>query len=213
MWHLKGAEECLHMFTTIFFSFSSALPQSGVSGVSVDLTSSLSRSSYGSRLIANKAQALSALKSLGASSQEIAIIFGVAMTETNHFSAVEALAQQATNIKSGLATNYGFLNLNKDAITSVNPSTDLSSLNVDSPSAMHSSLQIAHQLIAAHGINGFLDFSRGGSQGLDTSGKQPDCPFDCQGYRNNVAARANLILADPTLLTNDIRIESFVEPK
>ena len=207
------------MLTSIFIQCTFAIPQSlssgsGISAVSEDLASTLKKKPYGDRLAANKAQALKDLKGLGASSQEIAVIFGVAMTETNHFSAVEALEQQASNVKTGESINYGFLNLNKDAITSVDPGVQLDSLNVDTPTAMQSSLKIAHQLISAHGINGFLNFNRGGRTGLDSTGKTPDCGIhDCQGYRNNVDARANLILGDSTLLSSEIRLESHVAPK
>ena len=177
----------------------------------------------GQTLMQNKARINAALTELKITDkQTIALIFAIGFIETDHLCALEALAQNKTNPKSDLSTNFGFMNLNLEAINKSGialPSTvaDIPTLNAtltaDTPEAMKLSVDIANTLINQNGKTGFINQHRGGQDGLDSKNKV-DCGIhDCKGYRNHAAARAYAILQDPALLTNNIRLQGVVPPK
>ena len=184
-----------------------------------DMAELSSTSPAGKTLMENKAMMNAALEELQITDkQTIAILFAVGFIETDHLSALEALSQNITNPKAGLSTNFGFLNLNLEAIQKSDsplPSTleEISSLNatltVDTQEAMKQSMDIANRLMTKFTKTGFVDQHRGGQDGLDALG-QVDCGHDCKGYRNHAAARAYVILQHPELLTNNIRLQGEV---
>jgi hypothetical protein len=175
-----------------------------------------SLSPAGKSLVQNKAMMNAALAELQITDkQRIALIFAIGFIETDHLCALEALAQNKTNPKTGLATNFGFLNLNLDAIHKSGTSLpsglgDIPTLNatltVDTQEAMKQSMDIANKLMNKFEKTGFVNEHRGGQSGLNSHGKND------KGYRNHAAARAYTILQDPALLTNNVRLQGPVPP-
>ena len=182
-----------------------------------------SKSPAGKTLMENKAMLNAALGELKITDKKtIALMFAIGFIETNHLSALEALSQNKTNPKSGLSTNFGFLNLNLEAIQKSDsplPSTleDISSLNanltVDTQDAMKNSIDIANRLMTKFTKSGFVNQHRGGQAGLDSTGKMDCGDLDCKGYRNHAAARAYAIIKNPELLTNNVRLQGQVAPE
>jgi hypothetical protein len=199
----------------------------GIDLVTDDVTSTFSKAAIdsvspaGKTLMQNKAMMNNALTAMQITDkQTIALMFAIGFIETDHLCALEALSQNKTNPKSGLSTNFGFINLNLEAIqdsgTSLPSSlADISTLNatltVDTQDAMEKTLDIANKLIHKHQKIGFINQHRGGKDGLNSKGE--DCfPHKCKEYRNHAAARAYAILQDPALLTNNVRLQGPVPP-
>jgi hypothetical protein len=61
-------------------------------------------------------------------------------------------------------------------------------------------------LIKRYGVNGFLNYLRGGYQGWTTG-----TAYGCVDYRNAIASMVRIIDANPSLLTDDRRIDMVVK--
>ena len=153
----------------------------------------------GPKMATNKAMVLAALKSNGATEREIAIAIAMAFQETAHMAASEG-----DHTKSGLSANYGLFNLNGELIKAIDPTIEPTSMNADSAEAVDISVKLVLMGLRKstdgwQPINSMLNFVRAGSNGLKSTG-QANCSYDCQGYRNSIAAMAYLIM-NPTYTT------------
>ena len=150
--------------------------------------------------VQRKSMVLQSLKTAGGLSQAASLMFfGIAMQET------EALEGYDPG-KSGAAENFSFFNLNRDLIESVTYAgyncaalNDLANLDQTS--------SILSRALTKYGVNGLLNFIRGGRTGLDAwKAGQNDCAYDCLGYRAAIAAYVAIFDANPELLTDARRV-------
>jgi hypothetical protein len=151
---------------------------------------------YGPAYQANKAKVLKALRKTGLDEARVRMAMAIGMLETNTFNPA-----QRDHSKTGASTNYGLWNINKDMITRAGQSPK----SLNSLSKINDGAKVVAALIKQYGVNGFLNYLRGGY-----SGWKDGVSYDCAGYREGIASMVRMIDADPKLLTDDRRIDMIV---
>ena len=146
----------------------------------------------------NKKKVLAALQATGMSQAEVRMLMAIGMLETNTYDA----AQRDTS-KSGASTNWSQFNINEDMLTRAGVS-DYTSFNTWSGLANVANGLKA--LVSRYGVNGFLNYMRGGYDGWTTG-----TAYDAIGYRNAIASMLRIIDGSPSLLTDDRRIDMPVK--
>jgi len=152
--------------TTVPVVHSAAPPRVGdaatvacISALAINAGTSLTApiNSYGPTYQANKARVLNALRATSMSECQIRMWFAIGMLETSTFS-----ASDRDTSKDGTASqNYSCFNLNQDMLTRAGQPTD--ALNSDDNIAQ--TAQAVAAVTAKYGINGVLNYLRGGYTG------------------------------------------------
>ena len=154
--------------------------------------------SYGESYKVNKGRVMKALDSAGLSLNLKKFFLAIAMLETNTMSPITR-----DKSKSGYSTNYSLWNINYDLIQYTGSQTE-SSLN--EWSGLTETVHILKQAVERLGVNGFLDFLRGGRTGF-----MNHVSYGCYDYRNAIASMMKVLDKHPTLLTDSRRINLEVE--
>lgn len=151
--------------------------------------------SYGASYAANKAKVVQALQGAGLSSAEVRLLLAIGMLETNTFD-----PQSRDTSKTGASTNWSAFNIDMLERAGV---TDYQSFN--SMSALAQVARGLKQLLTRYGVDGFLNYLRGGYTGWQTT-----TAYGCVDYRNAIASMVRIIDENPSLITDDRRIDMVV---
>jgi hypothetical protein len=154
--------------------------------------------SYGPAYKARKAAVLSAIKRSGVNSDLQKLFFAIGMLETNSF-----LPKDRDTKKTGDSTNYSQFNINRDLIGQVGLRATSALNQWSGLSSAVNVLKVAEHKL---GVNGFLNFLRGGSKGYANH-----VSYDCKGYRNAIASMLKEFDRTPSLLTDARRIDIEVK--
>ena len=154
--------------------------------------------SYGSKYKANKAKVMSALKKAGFSKAQQVLFLAIAMLETNTMDP----AQRDTG-KTGASTNYSLWNVCRDMIEYAGKKA---TADLNTWKGVNKMAALLRALLKKYGVNPFLNFLRGGRDGFRTT-----TAYGCVGYRNAIASMVRIIDQNPSLLTDDRRIDMSEE--
>ncbi|CAF1284798.1 unnamed protein product [Rotaria socialis] len=145
---------------------------------------------------ANKRRHVDALKKAGLYDAYLALFVAIGMQETSTFNPADY-----DYTKTGDSTNYSAFNLNRDMMVrlGIQPTNAFNTWSgVDSVAAA------AKTMITNYGVNGFLNYLRGGYTAW-----QDGHSYDAAGYRNAIASIVRYIENDLSLLTDDRRVEMY----
>lgn len=159
-----------------------------------DSTRTAPLKSYGSSYKSNKAKVMSALKKAGFSKAQQVLFLAIAMLETNTMDP----AQRDTG-KKGLSTNYSLWNVCLDMIQMAGKKA---SADLNTWKGLNKMAALLKAMLKKYGVNPFLNFLRGGRDGYRTT-----TAYGCQGYRSAIASMVRIIDQNPSLLTDDRRID------
>lgn len=151
---------------------------------------------YGTTYGANKRRHVEALKRAGLYDAYLALFIAIGMQETSTFNPADY-----DYTKTGDSTNYSAFNFNRDMLVRLNiqPGSSYNTwAGIDSVAAA------AKKMITDYGVNGFLNYLRGGY----TAWKD-GYSYDAAGYRNAIASIVRYIESDLSLLTDDRRVEMY----
>ena len=151
---------------------------------------------YGSTYGANKRRHVEALKKAGLYDAYLALAVAIGMQETSTFNPADY-----DYTKTGDSTNYSAFNLNRDMIVraGIQPTSAYNTWSgIDSAAAS------IKKMVTQYGVNGFLNYLRGGY-----SAWKDGVSYDAAGYRNAIASIIRYIENDPSLLTDDRRVEMY----
>lgn len=158
--------------------------------------------SYGPVLKANKSLLGVAMAARTISPERRALMISMAMIETHHLSPSERDAKKDSRTDG--AANATIFNLSEDLLRQVGYSGNIHALD---PLARRSDVVgCLDKGINMWGVRRFLDFVRGGRDAFN-DGKS----YGADDYRCAVATALKLIDADPTLLSDDRRVEMDVK--
>jgi len=154
--------------------------------------------SYGAQYQTNKRKVVAALrKKDGIGEAKVKLLIAIAMLETNTMDP----AQRDTG-KTGDSTNYSLWNINRDMLKRLPGGTDG---NLNSWSGLDNVVDRLASAINKFGINGFLNFHRGGYTGW-----QDGVSYGCQDYRNGIASMIRILDNNEDLLSDSRRIDMSV---
>jgi hypothetical protein len=156
----------------------------------------------GPALANNKAAVMQALNQLGATPSEQAVVMAMAMQETTQIN----VGQRDASKDGRSAANVSAFNLNVDMVAQLG--YKVSDLNLNDQRNIGTAVGILVKAMRTWGTKRLLDFQRGGRTGF-----QDGVSYDCAGYRNAIGASHNLIMADPSLLTDSRRVAIVVPPR
>jgi hypothetical protein len=149
----------------------------------------------GPALANNKAAVMQALNQLGATPSEQAVVMAMAMQETT-----QMVASQRDASKDGTSgANVSAFNLNADMVAQLG--YKVSDLNLNDQRNIGTAVGILVKAMRTWGTKRLLDFQRGGRTGF-----QDGVSYGCASYRNAIGMSYNLIMADPSLLTDSRRV-------
>ena len=145
---------------------------------------------YGS----NKRRHVDALKRAGLYDAYLALAVAIGMQETSTFNPADY-----DSSKTGDSTNYSAFNFNRDMMrrVGVQPSNSFNTW-----AGLNSVAAACKKMVTQYGINGFLNYQRGGYNAWKDGHS-----YDAAGYRNAIASIVRYIESDPSLLTDDRRVE------
>jgi len=121
----------------------------------------------------------------------------IGMLETNTFD-----PKNRDRKKTGDSTNYSQFNMNRDLLRRIG----MVSNRLNSWSGVKMAALAVKKALAEFGVNGFLNFLRGGYTGWE-DGKS----YDCAGYRNGIASFIKYFDKYPKLLTDNRRVDINVK--
>jgi hypothetical protein len=149
----------------------------------------------GPALAGNKATVLQALSQLGATTSEQAVVMAIAMQETTHMD----VSQRDAGKDGTPAANVSAFNLNVDMVAQLGFKGNTQSLN--DQGNIGTAVGLLVKAMRTWGTKRLLDFQRGGRTGFEDG-----VSYGCASYRNAIGTSYNLIMADPTLLTDSRRV-------
>jgi hypothetical protein len=154
---------------------------------------------YSNEYKSKKNRILDALKAADLSLPLQKLFLSIAMVETNSFD-----PQDRDGGKSGDSTNYSQFNINQAFLRYVGFNGNPNSLN--QWSSLNQIVHILKSAVKQLGVNGFLNFHRGGETGF-TDGRS----YGCHYYRNSIASMMRAMDNNPSLMTDDRRIDIYVK--
>lgn len=151
---------------------------------------------YGDLLAYNKRKIIAAIP-IGAPPSFGALLIAMAMVETTTLSSADRDASKDTR---GDAANVSLFNLSLDLVKCLGYTEDPWIFN--DAKNLSELTQLLWGGMQKWGVHALLNFVRGGRTGF-----QDHHSYDCAGYRRTIATMLKLIDADPSLLTDNRRIE------
>jgi len=141
---------------------------------------------------------MKALDAAGLSLNLKKLFLAIAMLETNTMSPASR-----DKSKSGASENFSLWNMCADEIqyTGSQPTPLLNTW-----AGLNAAVRVLKQAVQKLGVNGFLDFQRGGRTGFENH-----VSYGCYNYRNAIASMMNVLDKHPSLLTDNRRIDIEVE--
>jgi hypothetical protein len=154
--------------------------------------------SYGAQYQTNKRRVVAALRAGGFNEPMVKLMLAIAMLETNTMD-----PDQRDTGKTGDSTNYSLWNVNRDMLSRL-PSAPATEI-LNQWSGLAKVVQFLKEAVNKFGLNGFLNFHRGGSTGYADG-----VSYGCQDYRNAMASMVRILDNNADLMDDSRRIDMVV---